>query len=241
MPPAAAQNFGNIISGGGAVTVASGQLAFGAQTYSGPTNVTGGTLTMNANLSPNSTSPSAAAQSGWAMPPTAATRPSPRRQWFAGGRLTTPANVTADGLSALTLAGGTLSTGGNPGGSSWRLNGPVNVTQNSTIDGVNIALFNSNAMFTIAANATLNVTGALTQVGGYANNLTLTAASSGTMILAGASNISGDQWWSTAGRCSLAMAQAAMEPNASIVNNSCVVFAPGGGASSATSSAAAAP
>ena len=110
----------------------------------------------------------------------------------AGGLLTTPSNITL-----LTFVRRPDLGRRNPRlerhrlrGSSWPINSPISVTQNSTINGGRHRPRERRRCSRSLPNVTVNVPGTFYTRRRLREQLTLSAASSGTMIIRGASNIS---------------------------------------------------
>ena len=217
----------NPITGSNSVVVNSGgnlSLTSGASNYTGPTNVlSGGTLVLTSAL-PATTAVTINSGAvgmangtggGWQISPAPVTV-------LPGGLLTTPSGVSQDGLSSLTLAGGTLAANAGVGNPSWILN-TVNITAPSTISAANLQFAAGNSI-TISSGITVNPTGYISGGQGF----TLSAANSGTLLINRMEN-TGSTNTVNAGTLQLGDGVSSGDPNNSIVNNSVLVFNPGTG------------
>jgi autotransporter-associated beta strand protein len=183
------------ISGNGSLTkIGSGILALtGADTYTGPTILGGGTLALNAQnviqTSSSITITNATVQTGYynpfgyagGVPPIAIN---------AGGLLTQTAADNVN-LGAVTLNGGTLSSNGlfDSFYGSYYLQQNFSVTGSATSTISALAITSAGPRtFAVAAGSTLNVTGYFSNLYG---DFGLIEAGGGTMILTGANTYTG--------------------------------------------------
>ena len=159
-----------VISGSGSLTkTGSGTLILtGVNTYSGSTNVDGGTLELAGPVNVSALSAGATVNIN-----DGGTLLADTRNCFGAGSSQPPIVInsggcmtTADGVvvtvNSLTLAGGTLSSSQIPcpGWGSWYMIGPVHATADSTIDAVQMYL--AGATFTVDSGVTLDVPGSFT-------------------------------------------------------------------------------
>ena len=215
--------FSHQISGSGGLTLLGGQLFLNTlMQYTGPTNVNGGTLAYDSTAggaNDLATSSTLTINNGGAV-----------AMLLGGLNVRNPVVINSGGHllggssqyyqeGAVTLSGGTLS-GYNP-----QLSGPIYITQNSTIDATAVNLQGPAGAFTLPANVTLYVPGSFTNSN---TNLVLTSANSGTMILSNTgNNLSNVQAIINGGTLQLGDGVNNGDPHTTIVNNSCLVFAPG--------------
>ena len=189
-----ALTYASVISGSGSLTkTGSGTLILtGVNTYSGSTNVNGGTLELAGPVNVSALSAGATVNindGGTLLADTnncfGAGSSQPPIVINSGGCMTTADGVVVT-VNSLTLAGGTLSSSQIPcpGWGSWYMIGPVHATADSTIDAVQMYL--AGATFTVDSGVTLDVPGSFTH-----GSDGLIKSGAGTLKLDGCNTFSG--------------------------------------------------